>query len=111
MIIDSNHLRSFTLGDEDLERDLLRLFRENMPDYIAILENELSTGSEEFARTAHKIKGVARGLGAFKMASLAQKIEIISVPEDRVLALKQLCCVVLETETELEKLIFLQNED
>ena len=71
--IDLVHLATQTLGDEALEAEILGLFLSQSASYL----NEFIEAEdlESKRRAAHKIKGTARGLGAWDLATIAEKAE------------------------------------
>ena len=71
--IDLEHLSRQTLGDEGLEREVLRLFDEMSHVYYARLEQ--STNVADLLRNLHTLKGAAAGIGAFGLAELARVAE------------------------------------
>jgi len=73
--IDLAHLDRYTAGDAALERELLDLFRDNAEAYLAQLANAES--DEAWHRAAHTLKGAARGIGAGRIAELAQAAEAL----------------------------------
>lgn len=71
--LDLDHLRRYTEGDEDLERQLFGMF---FPDADAHLQTMSSAETDEiWHRSAHGLKGAARGLGAWEVAGLAEDAE------------------------------------
>ena len=73
--IDLGHLRRFTLGDRELEQEILGLFIEQAP---ATIERLLQAGSHrEWQRAAHTLKGSARAVGAWQIADLAEHAELM----------------------------------
>lgn len=73
--IDFSHLFRMTLGDHSLEREVLQLFGRQTEMLIARM------GSAEpaaVAALAHTLKGSARGIGAWHVASAAEQVEIAS---------------------------------
>lgn len=71
--IDFAHLGRYTAGDDALERELLDLFRDNTETYLAQLA--AAPTDEAWYRAAHTLKGAARGIGAGRIAELAQAAE------------------------------------
>jgi HPt (histidine-containing phosphotransfer) domain-containing protein len=69
--IDLQHLRRMTLGDEALEREVLGLFATQVAGLMA----ELAALPPQAALLVHKIKGSARGIGAFAVAEAAEELE------------------------------------
>lgn len=79
--IDLVHLRRFTLGDHDLEMEVLGLFIEQAP---LTIETMIQAGSDrEWQRAAHTLKGSARAVGAWRIAELAERAELIGGISDR----------------------------
>lgn len=75
-ILDRNHLARYTLGDADLEQEVLELFLGQMPQTLAILGESEDQNSR--TRAAHTIKGSARAVGAWKLAEAAERAESIT---------------------------------
>jgi HPt (histidine-containing phosphotransfer) domain-containing protein len=71
--IDMAHLASQTLGDKNLELEVLRLFDDTVRIYYGRLE--LSTTVEELMIHLHTLKGAAAGVGARQIAALAATAE------------------------------------
>jgi HPt (histidine-containing phosphotransfer) domain-containing protein len=69
--IDTGHLVRMTLGERDLEREVLGLFARQSADLLARLERLPREG----AALAHTLKGSARGIGAFAVAQAADDLE------------------------------------
>jgi len=71
--IDLQHLSRQTLGDSNLELEVLRLFDEMSHVYYDRLET--STNVDDLLRNLHTLKGAAAGVGAFGLAELARVAE------------------------------------
>ena len=71
--VDLNHLRRYTLGDHDLEVEILGLFADQLPVTIGALNAAASM--KEWGIAAHTLKGSARAVGAWPLASLAENAE------------------------------------
>jgi len=71
--IDLVHLARQTLGDRDLEREILALFvRQSM----TLLKRMVDTPTpQEACDLAHTLKGSARAVGAWRVASAAEEVE------------------------------------
>ncbi len=69
--LDLEHLARQTMNDADLQRDVLQIFEQQMIQKVADLEQ----GESAVRDLAHSIKGSARGVGAFDVALLAEKLE------------------------------------
>jgi HPt (histidine-containing phosphotransfer) domain-containing protein len=68
--LDLVHLSCQTFGDPDLERDVLRLFLDQVESTSRALR--ATSDAIERGRLFHLVKGSARGVGAFQLAALAQ---------------------------------------
>ena len=79
--IDRAHLARYTLGDADLEREILGLFLANLPNTIRDLG--LAETESDWHRAAHTLKGSARAVGAWRLASTAEAAERLSDVRDR----------------------------
>ncbi len=71
--VDLVHLSRQTLGDRELEREVLGLFVNQSTLYLKRLMAAKS--AKERKNVAHTILGSARGLGAWRVAEEAAKIE------------------------------------
>jgi HPt (histidine-containing phosphotransfer) domain-containing protein len=69
--IDLDHLARMTLGERELEREVLTLFAQQSTDLLARLEKLPREG----ASLAHTLKGSARAIGAFAVAETADNLE------------------------------------
>ena len=70
-MIDIEHLQRMTLGERELEREVLMLFVQQSTDLLARLEKLPREG----ASLAHTLKGSALGIGAFAVAEAAESLE------------------------------------
>lgn len=70
--LDLDHLSRMTLGDAELEQEVLAMFAEQAVRLIAAM---VALPAEAGA-LAHKLKGSARGIGAFAVADAAASLEI-----------------------------------
>ena len=71
--LDLVYLARQTAGDRDLEREVLGLFRDQC---VRLLRIMLQNGAEQSRLdAAHTLKGAARGIGAFRIADVAETIE------------------------------------
>jgi HPt (histidine-containing phosphotransfer) domain-containing protein len=69
--IDRVHLKRMTLGEDALEREVLAIFAAQSATLMAALA-ELPADATELA---HKLKGSAQAIGAFRVAEGAQWLE------------------------------------
>jgi HPt (histidine-containing phosphotransfer) domain-containing protein len=70
---DIEHIRRYTFEDQNLERELLGLFQDQLPGLIDRLEK--ATGHNEWRLASHTLKGSARSVGAPALAALALELE------------------------------------
>ncbi|WP_158269655.1 PAS domain S-box protein [Desulfonatronum sp. SC1] len=64
------------MGDEDLVRDVLVMFQDNMPQRIQELQTALDAGDASTSHlVAHTIKGMAANIGAECLRALAKEME------------------------------------
>jgi HPt (histidine-containing phosphotransfer) domain-containing protein len=76
--IDQKHLARMTLGDRGLEREVLQLFVRQ----TAIMLARISGGTPALvAASAHTLNGSARGIGAWRVAKAAERLEMAAVNE------------------------------
>jgi HPt (histidine-containing phosphotransfer) domain-containing protein len=78
--VDLQYLARFTLGDADLEREVLDLFLVHTPIYFSDLKNAVTAKSWHDA--AHTLKGAARGIGAWRLARCAEAAERLRFDTD-----------------------------
>jgi HPt (histidine-containing phosphotransfer) domain-containing protein len=69
--LDLDHLARMTLGDAELEREVLAMFA----DQSTRLVSAMAALPADAAALAHKLKGSARGIGAFTVAEAAAQLE------------------------------------
>lgn len=71
--IDRDHLSQMTLGDRQLEREVLQLF-DRQAELLRDRMNQVPASSA--AALAHTLKGSARGIGAWSVARAAEAVEL-----------------------------------
>jgi HPt (histidine-containing phosphotransfer) domain-containing protein len=72
LILDEDHLVRMTLGDRMLEREALAIFvRQN----ALMLGRIADAGPARVAEMAHTLLGSARGIGAWRVAQAAERLE------------------------------------
>lgn len=69
--LDFDHLSRMTLGDAELEQEVLAMFAEQAARLMATM----AALPAEAGALAHKLKGSARGIGAFAVADAAASLE------------------------------------
>lgn len=70
-LLDRDHLARMTLGDDELEQEVLAMFAEQAVRLLAVMD----AMPAETGALAHKLKGSARGIGAFVVADAAAGLE------------------------------------
>jgi HPt (histidine-containing phosphotransfer) domain-containing protein len=88
-VLDEAHLGRMTLGDRQLEREILQIFVRQaamMLERIATAEPPLA------AAAAHTLIGSARGIGAWRVARAAERLEKACMGASRALE----CDVAIE---------------
>ena len=75
-VLDLEHLRRFTLGDQGLELEILDLFITQAPITLAALNS--ARIDRDWRIAAHTLKGSARAVGAWRVARLAERAEAMS---------------------------------
>jgi HPt (histidine-containing phosphotransfer) domain-containing protein len=69
-------LRQMRTSSPDLIRDLLNLFRTDVPRQIRAMTEAVTAGdAERLRQVAHSVKGAAANLGAWKLARLCKELE------------------------------------
>lgn len=77
--LDENHLGRMTLGDHHLEHEVLEIFvRQNS----LILNRIVGAEPGPVAAAAHTLKGSARGVGAWRVARAAERLEQAATQAD-----------------------------
>jgi len=71
-VIDDAHLRRMTLGDRALEREILEIF---VRQTAIMLERIAGAEPALAAAAAHTLMGSARGVGAWRVAQAAERLE------------------------------------
>lgn len=71
-VLDACHLDRMTLGDRALEREVLQLF---LRQTTIMLDRIMGAEPAVAAAAAHTLKGSARGIGAWRVARAAERLE------------------------------------
>ena len=71
--IDLVHLSKYTMGDKDLEREVLNLFATQSTLYLDRLRK--AEDDRAWLEAVHTLKGSATGVGAWRVANYAGKVE------------------------------------
>ena len=80
--IDLVHLAKQTFGERDLEAELLRLFDRQAAQIVARLSDPVMPDRRWRSDLAHTLKGSARAIGAFGVASAAESYEACCAAND-----------------------------
>jgi len=104
-VIDLAHLSRMTLGERDLESDVLRLFDLQAGMLLARIASE---PPKAIAGFAHTLCGSARGIGAWRVAEAAERIERLATspgPTTLTAALNHLTAAVTEAQAAIAELL------
>jgi len=71
--IDLVHLSKYTMGDKDLEREVLNLFATQSALYLDRLRE--AEDDRSWLEAVHTLRGSAAGVGAWRVATYAGKVE------------------------------------
>lgn len=95
--IDADHLERITLGDRQLEREVLQIFLRQ----ISVMLGRVTEAEPAIAvAAAHTLKGSARGIGAWRVAQAAERLE--SADGDRSAAIAELEAASAEARTAID---------
>lgn len=72
-VLDLAHLARYTIGNRELEVELLRLFRSQLRDQATAIRE--ATNAEGWKFATHTLKGVALSIGAWRIADTAERLE------------------------------------
>lgn len=75
--VDLVHLSKYTLGNRSLEKEVLELFNQQSVIYLKRLAE--AENMVAWNQAAHTIKGSAKGIGAWKVAEIAENAELLLV--------------------------------
>ena len=97
--IDAEHLAQMTFGDRGLEREVLEIFRRQ----AAIMLSRIGGVEPRAAGAAvHTLKGSARGIGAWRVARAAERLEHACGEADRAASLAELQAATLEARAAID---------
>jgi HPt (histidine-containing phosphotransfer) domain-containing protein len=101
--IDQDHLARMTLGDRSLEREVLQLFVRQTSLMLSRMTGAAPTLA---AGCAHTLKGSARGVGAWRVARAAERLEAAAVNAmDMNVAMDELVAAVAEARAFIAQLL------
>ena len=72
--VDLSYLRRYTLGNVEVEKEVLELFCAHAPTVLADMKR--ATDEKTWRDGAHTLKGSALSLGALRIAQLAEQAEL-----------------------------------
>jgi HPt (histidine-containing phosphotransfer) domain-containing protein len=100
--IDIEHLERMTLGDVNLEREVLAMFSGQAVSLIAAL----ATLPSEAGALAHTLKGSARAIGAFQVADAAECLEaVLRSGDDPSFALAELKEAIAQARSAIDAML------
>jgi HPt (histidine-containing phosphotransfer) domain-containing protein len=101
--IDLVHLARMTFGDRGLEHEALQLFDRQAGQLMALMRG---ASPQSVAALAHRLKGSARGIGAWHVASAAEQVEgAVAGAPDLALALDRLAARTDEARALIAELL------
>jgi HPt (histidine-containing phosphotransfer) domain-containing protein len=74
-VFDVEHLRRYTLHQAGLELELIGLFQQQLPDFLAQIS--VATSAYEWKVATHSLKGSAATIGAKRIALIAESLEML----------------------------------
>jgi HPt (histidine-containing phosphotransfer) domain-containing protein len=78
VVLDIDHLTAQALDDEELAREVLAMFLDQSADMLRIVRD--AAAGLDRRNAAHRLKGSARAVGAFRVAAASEALEFL--PED-----------------------------
>jgi HPt (histidine-containing phosphotransfer) domain-containing protein len=76
LVLDRNHLRALTEGDQEFERELIDAYRQSATDILELLRAHVASGNlDGVRREAHALRGASLNLGATSLAKCCAEIE------------------------------------
>ena len=107
--LDLVHLSRQSLGDHELEAELLGLFRLQARALTAQLSGSPPLSLESKAKVAHRLRGSALAVGGWRVASAAWRIEELALAVDdqssaEARAIDALLSAVAEALTEIDRI-------
>lgn len=105
-ILDLHHLARQTMNDPELERQVVGMFFEQSA--LVLRQLREAAGPRQRSEAAHRLKGSARAIGAWRVAEASDKVESLPVtaPDDHVLdAVAGLHATVAEARAAIANLL------
>lgn len=104
--VDLVHLAKYTMGNRELEREVLTLFTKQSLIYLDRLRN--AADKQTWCEAAHTLKGSARGIGAWQVADVVASLEHLSGKRsggEKAVLVEALCDSVDEANGFIESLL------
>jgi HPt (histidine-containing phosphotransfer) domain-containing protein len=102
-VLDLAHLARYTVGNRELEEELLRIFRVQLRTQATAIAE--AVGAEAWRFATHTLKGVARSIGAGAIAETAERLEQLGHAGDRGRLLETLEAQIVACEREIDRII------
>jgi len=94
--VDLVHLSKYTLGNRALEKEVLELFNQQSVIYLKRLAE--AENMVVWHQAAHTIKGSAKGIGAWKVAEIAENAELLPAESSEACRTEMLETLVITVE-------------
>lgn len=104
--VDLVHLAKYTMGNRELEQEVLTLFTKQSLIYLDRLRN--AADQQTWREAAHTLKGSARGIGAWHVADVVASLEQITTEKaqkDKKRLVEDLSEVVTEANDFIDQLL------
>ena len=82
--VDRAYLARFTMGNAEVEHEVLQLFADQVPLYLQQLRD--ATADKAWKQAAHTVKGSASAIGAWRLARLAEMAEQVDIESEAALS-------------------------
>ncbi len=104
VILDFAHLRTYTLGAVDLEREILALFLAELPKSFALLT--AASDAKSWHMAAHTLRGSALAVGAGHLAAASTSAEVAAfdVVKQRTAAIAGVKAAIDQVTAEITRL-------
>jgi len=86
--VDLVHLSRLTMGDRNLELDLLKMFSAQINQYQESLK--ACNDAVQTKRAVHTIKGAARSIGAMRLSEIAESAEETGIADHAMFEIEML---------------------
>ena len=84
MEIDLSYLKSMSAGDNNLIKEMIDIFKEQVPEFISEMKLAINNNdSKAMASVAHKAKSSVAIIGITELAEFLKTLEIIATNNER----------------------------